>query len=242
MIPILVLTSPKNAWAIEPFAYLFRLYWSTRRPVIVAGADDLPAKRGSPKPLPDNFELLAGYEREPASEWSQMMIDVLRDLGSSHAILMLEDFWLYTHVKALVVSAMERLALHGPDRDRILRIDLTGDRASMKERRLYGYESGVQVIRTPAGTPYQMSYQAGIWQTEHLLDVLRPGENPWRSELNGTDRLALRDDLLVLGTLVHPVRYAHVLRRNKARAQNLDLIPEPHESAVRSMTPRGVLK
>lgn len=233
-IPIICFTSQKNSWAVPPFAYLFRTFWSQTRRVIVSGCSTLPYS------LPSNFEFMPVEDR-PSGAWTNSLLDLCSRFSCAHIILMLEDFWLNNPVDVECVAQMEDFARGAAEYEKILRIDLSADRSSMAEAVPYMMVGSTPVVRTPAGTPYQMSYQAAIWNRIRLMEVLQPNEDPWMSEIEGTKRLAHRPDLLVLGTTVRPVPYAHVLRRNRRGLQNLDQIPDRHRDVVRAMTPHSLL-
>jgi len=42
--------------------------------------------------------------------------------------------------------------------------------------------------RIRKGRRYSLSLQPGIWETQVLYDLLRPGENPWQTEIRGSQR------------------------------------------------------
>ena len=76
--------------------------------------------------------------------------------------------------------------------DDILRIDVSGNRYAYPHKKL---DNGL--VETFSNAPYQMSFQAAVWHKHNLKKVLKKGENPWQSEINGSGRV---ENLRVLGT------------------------------------------
>ena len=98
-----------------------------------------------------------------------------------------------------------------------------------------------QVIESNKKTPYQMSFQTAIWNIPNMLRVMRMGESPWQSEIEGTTRLQEQEDLRDLracGTISVPIKYAPVYRTNKQRFQ-LDRLYGPDLLELRK---KGSLK
>jgi hypothetical protein len=163
--------------------------------------------------LPDGFPLSPTChfqslgEQLPASQWSDGLLRLLNDMPFKYFILLLEDYWLYDYVDMYKIGDLQRLLT-----DDVLRIDLSGNRASYKAAR----EIEPGIVETPEGTPYQMSYQAAIWHKKNMRKVLEKGENPWESEVNGSKRVG---NLRVLGTKPALLRYQPVWRSKKRKWQ-----------------------
>lgn len=182
---------------MKGFCYLWNKYCS--KFITVAHFNPTPN-------LPINFNLILLGEQLPASQWSDGLLKMLDLIGHKHFILMLEDYWLYDYVDIQTVNALGRLI-----NDDILRIDLSGNRAAYNHIVL---NNGL--VETLPGTPYQMSYQAAIWHKDNLRKVLEKGENPWQSEINGSERVG---NLRVLGTKQAVMKYQPVWRSKQKRWQ-----------------------
>lgn len=154
-----------------------------------------------------HFSFLSLGRQLPASQWSDGLWKMLNLIPGKYFILMLEDYWLYQ-----LANPQQINDLVGLMDDEILRIDLSGNRTSYKA----AYEVAPGIVETPPGTPYQMSFQAAIWHRENLRSVLKSGENPWESEINGSKRVG---NLRVLGTKLAALYYQPVWRSKQKRWQ-----------------------
>jgi hypothetical protein len=63
---------------------------------------------------------------------------------------------------------------------------------------------------------YLVSHQPSIWKKSFLLDCLKPGENPWQNEYEGTKRL--QKDPKIRGKIaIYPCDwYKHMCIKGKA--------------------------
>lgn len=205
--PVYVFTCEKSAWTLQPFAYLFNLFWSPDWPVIVAG------ERKQPAPLPPNFSWWSYGKEWPADRWSNGVMRFLEKQDADVCVLLLDDYWLVREVDVEGIDILAGLARETPD---LLRIDLTDDRQYNGDSRDVGYCGRFDLVETPGDSPYQMSLQAGIWRRDLLLSVLRPDLSPWQVELFLSPTLHERQDLRVLGTRQRPVRYANATKGGAA--------------------------
>lgn len=200
-IPVLVMVSDKHLYALKPFIMQFQRYWGNLAPtdVTIAGYSH-PGYT-----LPENFRFISlGQFRDyPANRYSDSLILALNQLKSEHFVLMLEDFWLIRPVNYPIIDYLFRFMLVNPD---ILRLDLTTDRAYAQNVREVGTFGYIDLIETPPSSPYQMSFQAGIFNRKLLLSLLEPGLTPWQIEIEGTGKLA-KLPYRVLGTRQAPIRY-----------------------------------
>jgi hypothetical protein len=64
----------------------------------------------------------------------------------------------------------------------------------------------VDIITTAFDTPYQLSFQTGLWRRSELLKYMVPGETPAEAEIRGSHRMS-QAKAVVLGTQQAPVRY-----------------------------------
>jgi hypothetical protein len=104
----------------------------------------------------------------------------------------------------------QRYMLDNPD---VIRFDLTTDRLGDKHHDI-GWFHHFDLIEAEKTATYNLSFQASIWRRELLLEVLRPGESPWESEINGSVRLNATP-YRVVGTRQWPMKY--IIAVNKGR-------------------------
>lgn len=226
---IICLTSDYYSWACGPFSYLFNRYWGTEQEVIIAGFTPID------KPLPANFKFYSiASENYPADKWSNALIKLLQSgVTSDYFVLLLEDYWL---TRRADVRAVKLCMQYIQDHKDVLRIDLTDDRQYAGGRKDVDSIGPVDIIETPFETPYQMSFQAGIWSKRHMLNIIKPHLTAWETEIY-TQPPA---DMRVLGTRQRPLRYANGINKGRVDVPQLELIPEPHRGAVISMIPPAI--
>lgn len=228
---VLVVTSNRYKWALQPFAYLFNIYWSSLQPVDVLGFSRPDFS------LPDNFNFISlGDEDYGQQYWSNALRLYLENCHDKQIVLMLEDYWLVRTVDCEAVGSLcEYMTIH-PE---VLRIDLTTDRlhAFGDARNAIDLESWgrLDLILSPNGVQYNMSLQAGLWDKDKLLSLIPNGMTPWEVELN----INPPEDMVVLGTRQWPVRYANGVQKGKVDREQIKLIQQPHRSDVESMIPSG---
>lgn len=209
-IPVVVFTNDNHWWLMRGFQTQFNKYWSKNQPVHVVGYGQ-PMESGVE--LKDNFKFHSvSCENYPANRWTNGVRQFLSSYPWRSFVMFLEDYWISEPVNRDIVSTLMRF-MNTTD-EKILRMDLTADRASRKHRK-YGKIGDIDLIETPAHSKYQMSFQAAIWNTELLYEVLRPNEDPWTAEVVGSKRLAKHPEYKVLGTLQRPVVYRPVYRTKK---------------------------
>ena len=227
-----VFTNDNSLWLLQGFQYLFRKYWSKNRHVRVVGYS--PPKDGM---LSDMFTFHSIDRRNyPASEWSTGILrslDTFIENDEEFIIMMLEDYWLIEEANLEAIAALSEFMYEQPRS--ILRLDLTADRCTRRRYRTNFADVGdIQVIRTSADSPYQMSYQAAIWNIQLLREVLQPYENPWQSELKGTVRLAeAGEKYVVLGTTSPPLRYQPVYRSKRVSLDISKLTKEDSDTIIK---------
>jgi hypothetical protein len=211
---VTVYTNDRNLWLLGGFQYLFKKYWSSSQKVRIVGYSS--PKNGI---LTDNFSFYSIDRRNyPASEWSSGVIRSLNQFikdGEDLFIMMLEDFWLIEPVNVDVIQRLVEYLRNDPKN--ILRIDLTADRCQHRSQStMFDKLGDIELIKTAPSSPYQMSFQAAIWNLKLMREVLTPYEDPWQSEIFGSKRLAdAGDKYTVLGTTCRPVRYQPVYRSKR---------------------------
>jgi len=220
-IPTFVLTNKKHEWLVPGFAYLFNKYWPDQQPNLVSFGE-------LSIDLPDNFGYVSiAEENFPAERWSDALITLLSWGPFDYVILLLEDYWLTEPVNQYVVDECIDYMRKHSRLSRILRMDLTADRFSKGKHfePVEALESGTVIGLTQPGTPYQMSFQAAIWNVEFLKDILRPGRTPWECEVQLSEYLNETKRYVPYGTDQYPVRYKPVYRTHRKRLDISSLNP-----------------
>lgn len=205
MIPVYVITNDNHLWLLPGFAYLWNKYSDASHQVVVVGYSKPDFE------LPRNFRFMSLGSQRPKEEWSDALFDFMDRIGHNRFILMLEDFWLNDWMDRLVINKLDRFVT-----DDVLRIDLSGNRLSYPHLPVGQKVMNVDLIESLPTAKYQMSYQAAIWHKDNLRKVLKSGENPWESEINGSKRVG---NLRVLGTNPKVVSYQPVWRSQQKRWQ-----------------------
>ena len=207
MIPTYCLTNNNHLWLTPGFIYLWRKY-TRNYPITIVGFDQQP----------DNVNFLSLGKQLPASQWSNGLIKMCSIIPYSYFILMLEDYWLYDYANINQANGLLRYMS-----DDVLRIDLSGNRLVYPHQKL---DNGL--VETFEDAPYQMSFQAAVWNKKNLLKVLEKGENPWQSEINGSNRVG---NLRVLGT---QVLYYQPVWRSKQKRWQVDKLNKDDLNYIRS--------
>lgn len=209
----LIVASEKMYKCLNPFMWLWFKYCGLENVTICCFSP--PEIKAA---LKVDYYSLGKQSDWPASRWSEKMVRILDEVAEEQFILMLEDYWL---VRPVDVKAIRMLFDYAKQFQNVLKIDLTHDRLYINggANFLYGantYDNCgyLDLIKSPPGTPYQMSLWAGIWNREQMRKVLIPGETAQDIEINGTRRVT--DDQLVLGTRQAPMLHANIYQsRNK---------------------------
>lgn len=238
---ILVMTSDRYLPALRVFAHLFNKHWGADQPVTVGGFTPPDFD------LPSNFTFysIGRFADYPVNRWSDALIHALQRIPDEQVIVMLEDYWLTGGVD---VEAVRMANDYCAQFRYTARFDLTADRACAGGARFYATidrPSGgqIRIIQSNPDEGYHLSLMAGVWNKDHLLRVLRPGETAQETELNGTPRLrTLAHETIVLGYEKEwqPVRYTLALRAQTGHGVLLlDGVPEADREELKAL---GYLK
>jgi len=218
---VFVTTCDAHLWTLRVFSYLFNKFWSASQPVYVLG-ESLP-----PFKLPPNFIYRSAGVPWGKSRYSDAVIEFIqREINESHFAWLLDDYWLVRTVDHSGIKTMHEFMV---ENKKILRVDLTSDRmfaGGAKDVGYYGHYDLVEAV----GSQYQMSLQAGIWDTKLLLKVLQRGWSPWDVELSGTT-VVNESDMRVIGTKQQLVRYANGLKSDSNEV-NIKGIPREHTKTI----------
>ena len=226
------LTSDKYIQAIRPYAWLFRKYWSETQPVTVVGFTPPDFD------LPSNFDFLSlgDFADYPINRWSDALLKLLHIIPDEPFVLMFEDYW---PTRPVYVEAVRMLYDYCRQFQYVARMDLTADRQFAAGAALYNQCGHLDLLWSDPESQYHMSLMTGIWNPRHLKRALIPGETPWQVELDGTPRLrAMKDEMIVLGTKVCPIK--HTLAFRGGDSQKL-LLDELSPGDVAALTELGYL-
>ncbi len=229
---VYVMSNQKYNWALQGFAYLFNIFWSELQEVVVV-TDVEPSFE-----LPPNFSVksMNAGKPLPKEKWSDGLIFMLQKIPDDVFVLLLEDYWL---IRKADNAGVDTLADYMRAHKEILRMDLTDDRQYNGHMKDIGAWGHYDLVETPNDSEYQMSLQAGIWNRDKLLSVIRPELDPHQVELYLSHTLHERGDLRVLGTRQRPVRYANLYYQGKVQPDQIRLIPEEHR---KELAKRGWIK
>ena len=214
MFTITVFTNDNNLFLLPGFMHQLNKHWNN--PPLVKFVGFNPPDR-----MPfDNYLFMSMSKRNyPVKEWSNQIIDYYTHSGTEFDLIMLEDYWLNEDI---IFNDFGYFASYMHAHPEILRIDLSGDRASHTRKHVINLQEMYPLIETNKSTPYQMSFQAAIWNIKNLLKVMKPGENPWQSEIEGSTRLKEDpkfSDLRVLGVEYKVIKYTPIYRSKKKEYQ-----------------------
>lgn len=112
-------------------------------------------------------------------DWSSNLQLALDQIPTKYVLILLEDFFLCKVVKTKIIEKLAALIsqrnaaylrlVPKPPPDEYLNDDLN-----------------IGIISI--GQMYRVSFQAGIWDKEILKKILKPGENAWAAEMEGSRR------------------------------------------------------
>lgn len=195
---IVIPTYRKTHWALKPFTTLFNKYWP------YASADIMCYSKPIFR-LPKNFKIVSVDPIDyPRNLWAEGLCKYLEMISDKAVVVLLEDYWLTRMVNVDGISVLENVI-----GDNVLRVDLTTDRLYAGGVTDIGHIGYFDLVEAP-GSQYQMSLQAGMWNRELLIKVIRqlkPGNmSSWDVELEGTN-VVNASGYRVFGTRQNPVRY-----------------------------------
>lgn len=226
-----LLTSDKYIAAVYPYAWLLKKYWPNHPEVLVGGFTP-PAN-----PLPPGFKFVKIGEMAdyPIDRWSDALIRFLELVPDDIVLFTLEDMWIIEPVKTDVIKmAYDYMKQF----EYVARLDLTGDRLNAYGGNvsMYGELGEHKLIWSDPDSQYHMSTMPAFWRKEHLLEVLIPGETPWQVELQGTPRLSLlRDKMIVIGTSAWPIRNTLAFRGGDTQKLLLDEVDPDDVTEMRRL-------
>ena len=203
-----VFTSDNHNWLLRGFLHQYKKY------VDEINAPELKIEvAGFTKPdfLPDDvsFFSIGKMQDYPVNKWSDGIIAYLKQLNDPLVLILLEDYWLIR--KANIEAIYDAARVMQIDQN-VFRFDLSTDRLFSKDTQYYASYNNIDICAGKGA--YALSFQAGIFRTDLLLEFLEPGETPWQSELEGTWRVD-KSRYTVFGSYQWPLNYAIVVNKGK---------------------------
>jgi hypothetical protein len=195
-----VFTSDNHSWLLKGFFHQWKKYGGGRD-VEVAGFTP-------PSFLPENvkFTSIGRFEDYPVEKWSDAVIKYLQSIPDEYVLILLEDYWLMRPVNWEAIDTAFEYSMAQPVEwhDAVIRLDVAADRMFSKDAHYLLPWGNVDICK--AKGDYSLSFQASIFNRKLLLEVMRPGETPWQSELKGSWRLN-QLPYRVIGTYQWPMNY-----------------------------------
>lgn len=204
---IFIPSSDVTQWALRGCLWLLDKYWPQHPAVLIGGYTPPPFEL----PAYATFLSLGLFRDFPANRWSDGLLRLLESQTDDVFLYTMDDFWL---VRAVDDAGVRLLYQHMLDNPHIARLDLTTDRLYAANMCAAGRLGHLNLVNTPPNTPYQLSFQSGLWRREALRQYLTPGETAGESEVRGSHRMT-RANANVLGTMEAPFRYKIVVQHGR---------------------------
>lgn len=204
---IVIPSSDVTQWALQGCLWLLDQYWP-QHPEVLIGGYTPPA---FPLPAYARFHSIGRFADYPAGRWSDGLLAFLDAFDDDVFLFHMDDFWL---VQSVDDAAVQLLYAHLLKNRHLARIDLTTDRKHAATAEPAGELGHLHLINTPPNTPYQLSFQSGLWRREALRQYLTLGESAGESEVRGSYRMTLAN-ANVLGTVEAPFKYKIVVQHGR---------------------------
>lgn len=124
----------------------------------------------------------------PGLPWSDATREALGRVQTPLVLYLQEDYFLESPVNGALIDELADEMTRNPA---IQHIGLTHFGAAGP----FEPTADLRLWKIARNSRYRVSTQAGLWRTDHLRSLLRPGENGWMFEIFGTWRARRRDDL-----------------------------------------------
>lgn len=179
-----------------PFFHFFNEFWSDCPLPVYLGSESLSYTG------PGCGDVKSVHACGGMLDWSSCAIAYLRQIKEPYVLLMLDDFFLRENVRMAAVEYCLQYA-RKTNAKQLRLAPLPGPRSACDEQYLIG--------PLDYGVRYRVSTQPAIWDREHLLTMLIPGESIWQFEHAGSGRAAgidgyfatIRDVVPYRGLLTH---------------------------------------
>jgi hypothetical protein len=174
-VAVLVLTCDKYADIWPVFYSFFFKYWPAC-PYKIYNASNY---QGFSHPKVSN--MLSNQ----VSDWSTEVKAILKQIPEKYLIVLLEDYLIYKPVDENAVK--ETLSIMEENNALFLKLGCF----PRKYNPLFEYDKlpgSALVGKIRNKQPFKINLQVGIWNKELLNGLLREGEDPWKFEVNGSER------------------------------------------------------
>lgn len=215
---IYISTSDNYHHCLQPFAFLFNKFWSTKQKVKFVGYKEPDFD------LPSNFEFISlGKQRGP-SFYGEDFNAFFQSIDDTYFIYTMEDQFIYDYVDVSLIDKLENYIIN----ENVGRICLTNSiyQTHMGKRHepfiLSGslatshYElddSEYELVKFTPASEFRITCEWTIWDKEYLLKYLLQGLNPWQFEDRGSMR-AKKDGRDLIGCKnVVPIQHGEALRK-----------------------------
>jgi hypothetical protein len=133
------------------------------------GTDTLPAINPDYRP----FKMIFSGK----GEWSDRLLVLLNQIPEDFILYLQED-----HYSSGVIPDLSML-MDMIRKDNLLRLQLS------PVNKYYTLSGSKLPLFFHPSSKYLVSHQPSIWRKDFLISCLKPGENPWQNEYEGTKRL-----------------------------------------------------
>lgn len=120
----------------------------------------------------DNFRLLYSGD----DEWSDRLINLLNQIPTEYIFYIQEDQWPKEQIQL-------PMFLYLMEANKLSRLQIS------PVNQFYSLHGSSLPLYFHYKSKYLVSHQPSIWKKSFLLDCLKPNENPWVNEYEGTKRL-----------------------------------------------------
>lgn len=165
-----------DAW--PPFFSILKTEWPDCPYPIVLCTDGLPYHM-------EGLDI-ATYGLHPAGErvpWGQLLLEHLERINTEYVLFLLEDFYFEAPVDQKRIEQCLGW-LEADENIAMFSFIPTDPRHNIRDGK---YPSFEKRPKNP-DAPYVFNTQAAVWRRRRLMEFIRPHENPWEWEVNGSRR------------------------------------------------------
>lgn len=172
---VLILSCDKYKDAWQPFFALFRKFWPGCEYTVYLGTNEASFEA-------ENVKVIHSGK---AADWSTDTRKILEQIPEQYVILLLEDYFLERPVDPKwLKECLDFTMKNGAAFMRIA--SFRADHTPM-----YAYDPSTfnpQFGITRLNAPFRLNLQAGIWNRNDFIELIKDGESPWQFEINGSVR------------------------------------------------------